>query len=338
MTKKQSFRNEAARDILASYPTTAKAALARKLYKEKPELFVDVEDARRTLREVTGANGTKRRKNMPAAEVKPNDPERNPYALPKQKHNDNKPNIIPHKAGLRLGLVSDIHIPYQDNAAVTTALDYLKGRGIDILYLNGDIMDCYQISSFEKDPTKCDFGQEIEMTKQFLRTLVKEFPGVKIYFKEGNHEARFTMFLRRKAPELLGIEVLSLRSLLELDKLGIHYVPSKVISHFGKLPIFHGHEFAKGFAAPVNPARGFFIKSKSNGIGGHHHQDSSHSENTLDGKQLVCYSTGHLADPHPEYHPHNNWSQGFADITIHDDAGNFDVTKYKIINGRIVNS
>jgi hypothetical protein len=139
------------------------------------------------------------------------------------------------------------------------------------------------------------------------------------------------MFLRRKAPELLGFEVLKLEKLLHLRDLGIKHVPSKVITKFGKLWVIHGHEFAKGFVAPVNPARGFFLKAKGNVIGGHHHQDSSHSENTLGGKQLVAYSTGHLADPKPEYHPHNNWSQGFAEIEITSKAGDFVVHKYKIL-------
>lgn len=338
--KKGNLKSERAREYVAQFPNTPKASLAKKLYKDNPGLYSSVEDARTTLRYVTGSQGATLRKMIPAADVKQFETGKiyNPFNLPHQKHNDNEHNVIPVREGLRMGIVSDIHLPYQSNEAVTLALNHLKARGIDILYLNGDILDAYEISSFERDPSKKNFVEEIKIAKSFLQTLVKEFPGVQIYYKEGNHEARLTTFLRRKAPELLGFEVLQLKSLLGLDELGIKHVPSKVITQFGKMLVVHGHEFAKGFTAPVNPARGFFMKGKSNIIGGHHHQDSSHSENTLAGKQLVAYSTGHLADPKPEYHPHNNWSHGFADITITSNDGDFVVSKYKIIRGHVVNS
>lgn len=346
--KPNNLKSEKARDYVAKFPNTPKASLARKLYKENKALYKDEEDARKAIRYVTGATGTKNRKSVPKEDVKHFDNGKvyNPFKLPAQKHNDNKPNVIQIRNGMRMGILSDIHIPFQHNVALTLALTHLKARGIDILYLNGDIIDAYEISSFERDPSKKNFVEEIRLCRAFLETLVQEFPGVQIYYKEGNHEARLTTFLRRKAPELLGFEVLDYKHLLGLGvptiknepALPIVHVPSKVITHFGKIIVVHGHEFAKGFTAPVNPARGFFMKGKANVIGGHHHQDSSHSENTLSGKQLVAYSTGHLADPNPEYHPHNNWSHGFADITITSDAGDFVVSKYKVINGFVVNS
>jgi hypothetical protein len=344
--KSNNLKSEKARDYVAKFPNTPKAALARKLYKDNKGLYGTEEDARFAIRYVTGASGAKMRKSVPKEDHAPNDARRR-YNLPAQKHNDNKTNVIPGiRVGQRMGLLSDIHLPYQSNEALTLALDFLKTRDINILYLNGDVLDAYEISSFERDPSKKNFAEEIKLCRAFLETLVKEFPGVQIYYKEGNHEARLTTFLRRKAPELLGFEVLDYKHLLGLGvptiknepALPIIHVPSKVITQFGKILVIHGHEFAKGFVAPVNPARGFFMKGKSNVIGGHHHQDSSHSENTLSGKQLVAYSTGHLADPHPEYHPHNNWSHGFADITITSNDGNFVVSRYKIIDGNVINS
>jgi predicted phosphodiesterase len=347
MSNKNTLKTERARDYVANFPNTPKAALAKLLYKENKSLYNDVEAARAAIRYVTGSLGTKNRKHVSEDEVNKfeNGKIHNPFNLPDQKHNEASVHEIAVKPGMRIGLLSDIHIPYQHNEALTLALQHLKQRNIDILYLNGDILDAYEISSFERDPSKKNFAEEIKLCRAFLETLVKEFPGVQIYYKEGNHEARLTMFLRRKAPELLGFEILNYKSLLGLGiptvknepALPIIHIQSKVIARAGKILIVHGHEFAKGFTAPVNPARGFFMKGKSNVIGGHHHQDSAHSENTLSGKQLVAYSTGHLADPHPEYHPYNNWSHGFADITFGED-GNFVVARYKIINGQVINS
>lgn len=322
-------RGDIARAIIIEFPNTSKKKLGALLFDRHPLLFNSAEHARDFIRRVTGSQGP--------GSVRASNLVHNPFNLPDQLHNNNTVNVIETFAGMRIGLLSDIHIPYQSNEALTLAIQHCVDRKIDILYLNGDVLDAYEISSFERDPSKKNFVSEVAAARAFLKTLRTIFPKIPIYFKEGNHEARLTTFLRRRAPELLGFEVLQLKSLLHLDELNIIHVPSKVISKAGKINIVHGHEFAKGFVAPVNPARGFFMKGKANMIGGHHHQDSAHSENTLDGKQLVCYSTGHLADPHPEYHPFNNWSHGFADITF-SEGGDFVVSRYKIINGRVINS
>jgi hypothetical protein len=143
--------------------------------------------------------------------------------------------------------------------------------------------------------------------------------------------------MMRKAPELLGFEVFSLPVLLGLKELGIEHVPADQIIKTGKLMIIHGHEFGRMMFSPVSPARGYFTRAKTNVLGADSHQISSHSENTLDGKQFVAYSIGHLADPHPAYRPINNWSHGFAKVSFvkgKEDL-NFVVNNYKIIDGKV---
>lgn len=324
-----------ARDIVNQFPNTPKASLADILLKENKALYKDREDARMYIRGATGSHGLKSRTRiLPLAkqEQYPNGVIYNPYELEEQEHNNFKPFNLPVDKNTVLGILSDIHLPYQHNEALTIALDRCKSEKITHLYLNGDILDCFEISVHEKDPGKRSFKAELDIARKFLGVLIEKFPDVKIYFKEGNHEMRLLRYLRRKAPELLGFEVLKMEQLLGLKALGIEYIKDSRIAHAGKLTIIHGHEFGKHVFNPVNPARGFFLRSKTNVIGGHHHQVSSHSENTLKGEPLVSYSTGHLADPHPEYQPINNWSHGFA-IVRFKDKGNFMVNNYKIING-----
>lgn len=140
-----SLKIERARDLVAKFPNTAKASLAVLLYKENPALYSTVEDARLTIRRATGAQGNKNRKWMKAtvkqsqfASGKIN----NPYDLPEQEHNNFKPYVIPATEKTIIGVISDIHFPYQNNEALTIALNHLKSSKITHLVLLGDVMDC----------------------------------------------------------------------------------------------------------------------------------------------------------------------------------------------------
>lgn len=332
---------ERAVEIANKFPDTNNAALARLLFKENRVLYKNEEDARSSIRLARGSHGIKDKKNIKTiADVQrkfPNGVVYNPYQLPDQEHHDNRYFSLGVNKDTVIGLLSDIHIPYQDNQALTVALDHCKKAKVTHLILNGDVMDCYQISRFEKDPSKRSFKYELDTVRAFLTTLADRFKGVRIIFKEGNHENRYMRFMRSKAPELLGIEAFNLSVLLGLKQLGIDHVPDNKLIQAGNLIIIHGHEFGQQIFSPVNPARGYFLKAKTNVIGGHNHQVSAHSENRLDGKQIVAYSTGHLADPNPEYKPINNWSHGFAIITHIQDGKNvnFNVHNHKIINQKI---
>ncbi len=329
-----------AREIVNKFPNTPKKSLSVKLYKENVELYKDQEDARSSIRLATGARGAQGRKRV--KELAPQSPtglkvSYNPYELPDQEHNNNNPFVIKPTKDTVVGLLSDIHIPYQHNEALTVALDFCKKQKLTHLILNGDVMDCYQISSFVRDPKQRSFKYELDAVKAFLKVLTEKFKGVQIIYKLGNHEARYMRFMKTKAPELLDIEAFSFDMLLGLKELGIRYIPDSQLIQMGNLMIIHGHEFGQQIFSPVNPARGYFLKAKTNVIGGHNHQISAHSENRLDGKQIVAFSTGHLADEHPEYKPINNWSHGFCIINHIEDGKdvNFIVHNHKIINGKI---
>lgn len=333
-----------AREIVNKFPNTPKKALAKLLYKENPALYKNDEAARTSIRTVTGACGkTKRKEHKQLAPQSPKGIDQpkityNPYELQEQEHNDYRYYIIKPNKDTVVGIISDIHIPYQHNEALTAALDFLrKQKDLTHLIINGDLMDACQISKYQVDPNKRSFKLELDATRNFLKVLRKKFPTIKIVFKLGNHEKRYMTFMLSKAPELLGIEAFNLGVLLGLRELNIDMIPDWQLIQMGSMMIIHGHEFIRGFAPPVNAARGFFLKAKTNVIGGHHHSISSHSENRLDGKQIVAFSTGHLADEHPEYCPVNNWSHGFALIRHRMDGKevNFIVNNYKIINGKI---
>jgi predicted phosphodiesterase len=312
-----------ARDIIKLYPYSSKKELGKLLYTENPILFSGPEDARKAIVGVTTKGGRKHRK-IQSEDYK------GPLSIPMGKKNDYSPYVL---RGKMVGIISDLHIPYHDLTSIKLTLKYLKGVGIDTLILNGDIIDCYQLSRWEKDPENKKFKEEIEMLNQFLDDLQKYFPKVQIIYKLGNHEERYEIFIMQKAPELWKLEVLSWESLIRSKEREIDVVKNKRMIQAGKLNIIHGHEFGHSFFNPVNPARGLYLRAKANVIAGHSHQTSEHVEADMNGKINGAWSTGALCDLHPAYAPLNKWCTGFAHVEI--DGQQFEVHNHKIIDGKI---
>lgn len=333
MGKEESIATKVAREYRSKYQDLPTLSLARVLVKENKSLYTSVESARFILRRIEGKIGEEHRKSirdksLVITEERP----RNPYNLPDSEEQDFTPYKIP-KECKRILLLSDIHIPYHSIEAVTLALDYGRKKKIDTIILNGDVIDFYQLSRFEKDPRKRSFAHELEATMSFLQTLRKLFPLAKIIYKCGNHDLRLQKYLMVKAPELLGVSEFELPQLLKFRELGITWVEDKVIMKLKKLNIIHGHEFSAGFIAPVNIARGLFLKANAIAIQGHNHQTSENTVTTLDGDMITTWSIGCLCELHPTYMPFNKWNHGFADILV--EGNTFEVFNKRIKNGKV---
>jgi hypothetical protein len=248
----------------------------------------------------------------------------NPYGLP-QSISDNW--ALTPFPGSGMGVImADFHFPYQDNIAITLALDWIKENGfIDFILINGDLNDFHELSRFEKDPQRRDYLGELDYTKKFLDILQKIFK--KVYLKEGNHEKRLPRFLGRNAETLLKLKKFIYEGYLELkDRKIVHYEFDDILT-VGKLHILHGNEIANSQSA-VNPARGLFLKAKENCAESHFHRTSFHSEVTLGGKNIGTWSTGCMCNLHPKWLRFNNWDHGFAAIKIN---GN----DFEIFNKRV---
>ena len=105
-----------------------------------------------------------------------------------------------------------------------------------------------------------------------LPVLIKHF--AKIVFKVGNHEWRWTRYLRKQAPAVFGFEEFRLNNILRFDEANIGFVDNTQKIKAGNLDIWHGHEIRGGFFIPVNPARSAMVKYKGNIVINHHHRTS----------------------------------------------------------------
>lgn len=105
------------------------------------------------------------------------------------------------------------------------------------LYIIGDYLDCYSVSSHSKDPGRRDtLGSEVDAGLEILDQLDALKAKHKTYIG-GNHEDRLQRFLQDKAPELY--EFVSIPEMLELKARGWQYVPYRSDAKLGKLYLTH---------------------------------------------------------------------------------------------------
>jgi len=323
------------KEYIARFPKTPNATLAKTIMKNVPTLFVTTDAARSSIRYYKGKTGKKRKDKLADTQfIQDEDGALCPFEnLPEgiTSLTDWTPYQISPGKHLILG---DIHAPYHVKEALITALKYGKQDKVDTVILNGDIIDFYTLSRFEKDPRARDIKYEVDTVKSILRIIRSNFPDAKILFKSGNHDIRLERYLKVKAPELLGLEILNIRQLLELDKYGIECIPDKNIIKIGLLNLVHGHEFGRSISSPVNPARGLYLRGKAMAMCSHFHRTSDHTEKSMEDDVISCWSTGCLCELKPAYLPINKWNHGFARVNSFEN-GEFEVYNKKIIKGKV---
>jgi predicted phosphodiesterase len=306
--------------------------LARIMYEENKSAFIDKEDARKSLRYIEGKMGSARKnKSVKSSEFyKEEHRPMNPYKLPESEESKYEPFILNAK---RLAVLSDIHVPYHSIEAVTAAFDKIKEEKPDAILLNGDTVDFYMLSRFQKDARKRSVAHELLAVNDFLDVL-QQF-GAKIYYKLGNHDERYEHYLMHKAPELLGISEFKFENLLKAKERGMEMIGEKRIIKANKLNIIHGHEYPSVFS-PVNIARGLYMKGKVSAMQGHNHQVSEHTETDMNGEIVTTWSLGCLCELNPAYMPLNRWGHGMAIVDLSDNKKDFEVRNYRIYKGKIL--
>lgn len=319
---------------IRKFPKTPNLTLAKKIFEDNPLMFQSIESLRGQIRTIKGANGKGKLRQAIPDLIENRIDQKNPFNLPESYAEDWNPYVIPKNANRTL-LLNDIHLPYHNIPALTLALKYGKENGCNTIIVNGDLLDFYQISRFDKNPNKKNMRVEFDQGRDFFKVLRKNFPNAHIYYKLGNHEERWEKYLMVKAPELFGVPEFELQTLLRLAEFGVHYITDKRIIELGHLSILHGHEFLGATSQAVNPARGLFMKTNESCIIGHLHKTSEHTETTLSGKILTTWSCGCLCELHPDYARINKWNHGFAFIEVSSD-GNYTLQNKRIYNNTIL--
>ena len=122
--------------------------------------------------------------------------------------------------GYRAIIVNDLQIPFQDRATVEAVSHFWDDFAPDLEVYNGDIFDFYNISSFDKNPTR-RFKLQDELDESFgwMNSRAEANPSARRIFVEGNHEDRLRRFLWKFSSELSNLRALEFEELMHFEEL-----------------------------------------------------------------------------------------------------------------------
>ncbi len=326
MAKAKQSRDEILAGLLRKFPSASNRALGERLHSEHQIIFPTINSARCAVRWARGVRGPRSRTTGKRLHVDlPPLPESlagewKPFEL-------NSPRVL---------VLSDIHIPFQDNRALEAALAYGDDYNPSAVFINGDLFDFYQISRFDKCPTIASVSSELLAGGQFFDHLRKRYPRAKLYFKLGNHDERWGSYIFKAAPLLADVPGIldHWHKPAGIERNQVTVIGDQRPVMLGKLMVLHGHEKGKGISNPVNQARGAFLRLLTSCLEGHGHRQSEHEERTADDRLIVCRSTACLCGLWPDYAKCNKWGHGFATVNVAKD-GEYEVQLKRIRHGKI---
>lgn len=234
-------------------------------------------------------------------------------------------------------VLPDVHIPFHDPLLVEAWMAFaakLKPSGVDII---GDLLDCYPISRFDKNPLrKASLQAEVDAGRDLLESLRRVVgKEVNIEYSEGNHENRLRRLLWSVGKNLADLRGLNIPTLLGLKDLRITYHTPETPYRLGKIWILHGDVSRKQNFSKSAGGRAADAVARSIGgsvLMGHTHQ-MGHTMFRSWERELEGYEVGCLCQFDMEYvvgvPP---WQQGWAVLNMFPD-GNFSVEFVRSVEG-----
>jgi len=228
-------------------------------------------------------------------------------------------------------VLNDLHFPHENSRAIGLTLKIAEELQPDIIFLNGDIIDCWAISDFVKNPktSNTDFSYEIERTSSFLYNLRWRFPKARIIYIFGNHEYRWVKYIVTHADKLVKLRGLSLEEQLGLNETDILVVNSGNRENsylWGKLLIGHFDRVNKHSGMT---AKNLIDDKSISLIQAHTHRGGSSFRRLYD-RDIVGYENFCLCDRNPDYTDHPNWGLGFSIVYKDQDSDYFFVSQHPI--------
>lgn len=296
---------------------TEKKGIARMLFEKHPDLFESLEQARSTVRQVTGASGEDQRRRI-------KDPKMTKFfynGFEKwSKENLNteprpwdEPFVFPNFK--TLNIIADLHSVHLCYRTLQKFLKQTEDK--TALLINGDLMDSESLSRHLKGHNLIEYENELELCHTILKGLKEEFDHV--YFKAGNHDYWLERYLLINAREIFKLRGLEIQELLQCAALGVHYIHNLKYMTYGDLDIIHGHEFP-GFGAGKFPSvsvldrwQTFKHKYDVKILASHSHKnDTSLSRKSKDGKFGQAWVTPAMCRKAAGYNPYAGWDNGWA--------------------------
>lgn len=240
----------------------------------------------------------------------------------------------PKKSFKTYVVVTDVHVPEQNNAAVNCVLQVMKDIRFDGILNLGDFLDLAVVSHWNKNKHKTLEGKRLKSDYIAGNALLDEFDKLlpkdadKRFFK-GNH-CQWIDDLVDENPALDGL--FDIESGLKLIERGYKVYPYNHIERIGRLCCTHG------MYANTNTVKKHLDELKVNIMIGHGHQIEQRMASSAAREiSLAGYEVGCLTNLDPDYAKHraNSHSHGFAMVYFYPN-GYFDVNLIRIIAGKCI--
>jgi len=229
-------------------------------------------------------------------------------------------------------VLNDIQIPFHDVPVLANVLSFIQDLKPQGVILNGDVVECYAISNFTKDPME---PSSLTNERMIAGDLMNRLSHVKHkIWLGGNHEDRLRSHVWRNRKEwsralgVLGVSIdVSFESLFTPRKYGFKYTPYGTYHMLGKLMVTHGEFISKhsAFSAKMHMDR--FGTSV---LHGHTHRLGIHYRTDMKGVH-GAWENGCLCVVNAREWVHfPNWQQGFAIVNVAPD-GMFNVQQIPIL-------
>ena len=213
----------------------------------------------------------------------------------------------------------DTHYPFQDDAALNLVKYVIKDTKPDAIVHLGDLIDCWQISRFDKDPSRRDTLQDnIDQARVHLHEIAQLAPNAKRTLLEGNHEARLTAAIwkldgaqREFAKLRIFQQTMTWPNLLELKDIGWNWVDIKKQSKTDVLPKIitkHGDKVCKWSAMS---GKAEWEKYGYSGVSGHTHRLGQFFHRDRNGN-ATWSEMGCTCSLDAQYGSDFDWQQGFG--------------------------
>jgi hypothetical protein len=174
-------------DYLAKYPAWMPSnTLATLILKENKNHFTDKENVRYLIRYYRGKTGADKKSFHNKEFLETTKRSCSQFVQPETWAEEKVVFNLP--IGIKkMGFISDIQVPFHDPKAIDVCFDYLNKEGIDTLFINGDLVDFYQLSDFQKDPRVRKFNDEYESILEMLGFIRRSFPNLLFrFFTDGS--------------------------------------------------------------------------------------------------------------------------------------------------------
>ncbi len=207
-------------------------------------------------------------------------------------------------------VIGDLHAPYVDRAAFSVACQIIEEVRPGAVVLNGDILDCYQVSRYDQDPKrKNEFQKDLESCQGLLKDVSRAVlgTGCNIFYVEGNHEKRLETW-KWKNSEVSSLDDLTIPALLRLEGMGIRWVPERERLMCGDWLITHGSVCRQKAGAT---AQAMIDRFGCSGVSNHVHRLAQVSRSVWK-QEKTWIENGCLCSLDMEYLDLCDWQHGFT--------------------------